>query len=130
MCHDYRKLNFITIKDAYPLPRIEDILVGLSKAKYFVSLDLLMGYHQISVKEADRPKTAFVTHRGLFMFNRMPFGLCNAPATFQRLMDRLFETEIGKELLVYLDDILIFPETPEELLAALERTLQILIKQG
>ena len=74
MCHDYRKLNFITIKDAYPLPRIEDILVGLSKAKYFISLDLLIGYHQISVKEADRPKTAFVTHRGLFMFNRMPFG--------------------------------------------------------
>ena len=64
------------------------------------------------------------------MFNRMPFGLCNAPATFQRLMDSLFETEIGKELLVYLDDILIFAETPEELLEALERSLQILIKAG
>ena len=89
-----------------------------------------MGYHQISVKEADWPKTAFVTHRGLFVFNRMPFGLCNAPATFQRLMDSLFETEIGKELLVYLDDILIFAETPEELLAALDRTLQILKKEG
>ena len=64
------------------------------------------------------------------MFNRMPFGLCNAPATFQRLMDSLIETELGKELLVYLDDILIFAETPEELLAALERTLEILIKAG
>ena len=130
MCHDYRKFNFITIKDAYPLPRIEDMITGLCKAKYFVSLDRLMGYHQISVKEADRPKTGFVTHRGLFMFNRMPFGLCNAPATFQRLMDSPFETKIGKELLVYLDDILIFAEAPEELLAALERTLQILVKAG
>ena len=96
MCHDYRKLKFITIKDTYPLPRIEDILVGLSKAPYFVSLDLLMGFHEISVKEEDRPKTAFVTHRGLFMINRMPFGLCNAPATFQHLIDSLVETEIGK----------------------------------
>ena len=115
--------------DAYPLPRIEDILTGLCKAKYFVYLDLLMGYHQISVKQADWPKTAFITHRGLFMFNRMPFGLCNAPATFQRLMDSLFETELGKELLVYLDDILIFTETAEELFVALERTLQSSLKQ-
>ena len=89
-----------------------------------------MGYHQISVKEADRPKTAFITDRGLFMFNRMPLGVCNATATFQRLIDSLFETEIGRELLVYLDDILIFAETPEEFLAALERTLQILINAG
>ena len=73
---------------------------------------------------------AFVTHKGLFMFNRMPFGLCHAPAPFHRLMDSLFETKIGKELLVYLDDRLIFSETPEELLAALEQTLQILAKAG
>ena len=89
-----------------------------------------MGYHQISVKEEDRPKTAFITHKGLFLFNRMPFGLCNAPATFQRLMDSLFESKIGEELLVYLDDILVFAETPQELLDALERTLQILMKAG
>ena len=130
MCHDYRKVNALTIKDAYPLPLINDILVGLGKAKYFVSLDLLMGYHQIPVKESDRPKTAFITHRGLFMFKRMPFGLCNAPATFHRLMDALFEGKIGQEILVFLDDILIFAETPEQLLDALERTLQTLARAG
>ena len=130
MCQDYRKVNFITVKDAYPLPGIEDILTGLFKAKYFVSLDMLMRYHHISVKEADRPKRAFVIHRGLFMFSRMPFGFCHASATIQLLMYSLFETEIGKELLVSLDDILIFAETPEEPLAVLERTLQILIKAG
>ena len=88
-----------------------------------------MGYHQISVKEADRPKSAFVTHRGFFVCNRMRFGLSNVPATFPALMDSLFETAIGKELLVYLDDMLLFAETPE-LLARRERTLQIVIKAG
>ena len=102
------------MKNAYPLPLINDILVGLRKAKYFVSLDLHMGYHHIPVKESDRPKTAFMTHRRLFMFKRMPFGLCNAPATFQRLMDAVLEGKIGQEILVLLDDILIFAETPEE----------------
>ena len=96
MYQAYRKLNFKNINEAYAWSLIEDIIVGLCKAKYFGSLHLLMGYHQISVKEADRPKAAFVTHKGLFMFNRMPFGLCNAPATFYRLTDSLFETKIGK----------------------------------
>ena len=83
LCKDYRKVNKLTVKDAYPLPRIQDMLIGLGKVKYLASLDLLMGYHQISVREEDRPKTAFVTHKGLLVFNRIPFGLCNAPATFQ-----------------------------------------------
>ena len=130
MCIDYRRLNHDTDKDSWPLPRIDDIINYLHGAKYFASLDLLMGYHQIPIKESDRPKTAFITHRGLFQFKRMPFGLCNAPATFQRLMDELFSTEIGKILLVYLDDLLIFAKTEEELLIGLEKTLKKLIAAG
>ena len=86
MCVDYRQLNQITIKDAYPLPRMDEIFTSLHNNFCFVALDLLMGYHQIPVREEDRPKTAFITHKGLYVFNVMPFGLCNAPATFQRLM--------------------------------------------
>ena len=74
MCVDFRQLNDQTIKDAYPLPRIDDIFTSLHSAQNFVALDLLMGYHQITVAEADRPKTAFITHRGLFVYNKMPFG--------------------------------------------------------
>ena len=130
MCIDYRRLNQDTIKDAYALPRIDDIITELRGAKYFASLDLLMGYHQISIKKEDRPKTAFVTHRRLFQFNRMPFWLCYARATFPRLMDNLFQTEIGKTLLVYLDDLLMFAKTELDLLANLETTLQKLITAG
>ena len=89
-----------------------------------------MGFHEISIKKEARPKTAFVTHRGLFMFNRMPFGLCNAPATFQRRMDNLFQTEIGKIILIYLDDLLLFAKTEIELLENLEKTLKKLIDAG
>ena len=126
MCIDFRKVNSVTEKDSYPLPNIDSLFVELHKAKCFASLDLLMGYHQISIHESDRPKTAFITHKGLFMFKRMPFGLCNAPATFQRLMDALFSGLVGKVVLVYLDDLLIFAETEEELLLAIEKILQIL----
>jgi len=82
LCIDYRRLNAQTVKDAYPLPRIDEILGSLAKAKYFIALDLLMGYHEVEVECADRAKTAFITHRGLFIWNVMPFGLTNAPATF------------------------------------------------
>ena len=89
-----------------------------------------MGYHQIPVRESDRAKTTFITHRGLFMFKRMPFGICNAPATFPRLMDAFFEGKIGQEILVFLADILIFAETTEQLLDALGRTLQTFPRAG
>ena len=86
-CIDYRKLNDVTIKDAYPLPRIDDTLDALQHAHYVSTLDLRSGYWQVELDKASRPMTAFVTHKGLFECVVMPFGLTNAPATFQRLMD-------------------------------------------
>lgn len=111
---DYRRLNQITIDDKYPLPNIDSILDKLGKAQYFSTLDLAKGYHQILMDEKDIEKTAFVTPSGLYEFVRMPFGLKNAPATFQRLMNDILRDFINKICIVYLDDILIFSTTLEE----------------
>ena len=86
-CVDYRRLNSGSRKDVYLLPRIDDILDTLGQTKFFSSLDLCSGYWQIEMHPDSRPKTAFVTHRGLHEFVRLPFGLCNGPSTFQRLME-------------------------------------------
>lgn len=123
-CVDYRKLNAITQKDAYPLPRIDDTMDTLSGSQWFSTLDLRSGYWQVEVSEEDRQKTAFTTHEGLFEFKVMPFGLCNAPATFQRLMDLLLAGLQWSQCLVYLDDIIVPGRSFHEHLANLAAVLQ------
>lgn len=112
MCIDYRALNAITAKDKYPLPRIDDLLDRLKGAKLFTSLDLQSGYHQIRIADEDVQKTAIRTHKGLYKFLVLPFGLTNAPAAFQREMKAVFDHL--KYVLVYLDDILIFSKSEDE----------------
>ena len=111
LCIDYRKLNSITKKDAHPLLRIEDICDTLSGSRYFTTLDLAMGYHQVEMHPEDREKTPFSTPFGLFQYNVMPFGLASAPATFMRLMPIVFSGMLYNSCLVYLDDIIIFGQT-------------------
>ena len=128
MCVDYRALNKLTVKNRYPLPRIDDLLDQLHGAKYFTSLDLASGYHQIRIKDTDIEKTAFNTPMGHFQWRVMPFGLCNAPATFQKAMNDLFGHRIGIYVLVYMDDILIYSKTREEHLSHVDEILTLLEK--
>ena len=123
LCVDYRELNAKTRRDAYPLPRIDESLDALSGAKWFSTLDLASGYNQVPMAEKDKEKTAFCTPFGLFEFNRMPFGLCNAPGTFQRLMERIFGDQSLQSLLLYLDDIVIFSTTFTQHLQRLDLVL-------
>lgn len=126
MVIDYRALNKLTVKNRYPLPRIDDLLGNLQGASIFSSLDLMSGYHQIQISDEDVPKTAFRTAMGLFQWRLLSFGLTNAPATFQAVMNNVFGHLLGRSVLVYLDDILIFSKTPEEHLQHLREVLQIL----
>ena len=113
-CVDYRKLYAITTKDAYPIPRVDENLDALVRNRWFTSLDLASGYWQVEMAEQDKAKTAFVTRFGLFEWNVMPFGLCNAPAMFQRLMERVLRELQWKTLVLYLDDMVIFSKTFKE----------------
>ncbi|CAK1590660.1 unnamed protein product [Parnassius mnemosyne] len=122
-CVDYRCLNDVTKKDSYPLPRIDDTLDMLTGVKWFSTLDLKSGYWQVEIDPKDKEKTAFSTGKGLWQFKVMPFGLCNAPATFERLMELVLTGLIGDACLVYLDDIIIVGRTFEEHLQNLERVL-------
>ena len=107
-CIDFRRLNAMTMKDAYPIPRIDATLDQLGEASIFTSLDLRSGYWQVAITPEDRPKTAFITNDGLYQWKRMPFGLCNAPGTFQRLMDMVLAGLKGNMCLVYLDDVIVY----------------------
>ncbi|UYV83713.1 K02A2.6-like [Cordylochernes scorpioides] len=123
-CVDYRRLNDLTKKDSYPLPRIDATLDTLSGSQWFSTLDLKSGYWQVSIHPEDREKTAFTTGNGLWQFKVMPFGLCNAPATFERLMETVLQGIPLETCLVYLDDIIVMGKSFEEHLINLERVLQ------
>ena len=127
-CIDYRQLNLATVKDSHPLPRIDESLDALSGSHWFSTLDLQSGYWQVGVKEEDKTKTAFTSRSGLFEFNVLPFGLCNAPATFQRLMERVLRGLQWKEALLYLDDIIVHGDTFEAALTNLCQVMERLRK--
>lgn len=124
LCVDYRLLNDRTIKDAYPLPRINDTLDTLSGAKWFSTLDLASGYWQVEMTPRAQDAAAFCSRKGLFSWSVMPFGLCNAPATFQRLMDRVLSGLQWEICLVYLDDIIVPSETLEQMILRLRQVLE------
>lgn len=130
LCIDYRKLNLQTVKDAYALPNLEETFSALSGSKWFTVLDLKSGYYQLEVDEADKAKTAFVTPLGFWEFNWMPQGITNAPSTFQRLMERCVGDMNLKEVLVFLDDLVIFSSTLEEHEHRLMRVLHRLKEYG
>ena len=123
-CVDYRRMNAVTRKDAYPLPRVDDILETLAGSQLFSTLDLASGYWQVEVKSEDREKTAFITSEGLYEFNVLPFGLCNGPATFQRLMNILLAGIQWHDCLVYLDDIIVLGRSFDEHLKNLAKVFQ------
>ena len=129
-CIDYRKLNGITRKNAYPLPRIDECLESLGGAKWFCTLDLQSGYWQIGMNPEDKEKTAFATHMGLYEFNVMSFGLCNAPATFEAMMETMLRGLLWKKCLVYLDDIIVYGSTFKQCSKNLSEVLRKLESYG
>ena len=124
MCIDYRALNKVTVKNRYPLPRIDDLLDSLGGATVFSSLDLQQGYHQLRIRQEDVPKTAFRTPIGHYQWRVLSFGLTNAPATFQNAMNDVFAGILGKSALVYLDDILVYSRNIDEHVVHLEAVLR------
>lgn len=129
-CVDYRQLNQVTRKDAHPLPNIQDVFDSMHGAKYFSTLDLKSGYWQLKMAASSIPKTAFTCHLGLYEFKRLPFGLTNAPAIFQREVSKALSGLLGKICLVYIDDIVVFSKTEHEHAQHLEQVFQRLRQVG
>ncbi|GKE25633.1 putative reverse transcriptase domain-containing protein [Tanacetum coccineum] len=129
MCIDYIELNKLTVKNCYPLPRIDDLFDQLQGSQFFSKINLRYGYHQLRVHEDNIPKTALRTRYGHFEFTIMPFGLTNAPAIFMDLMNRVCRPYLDKFVIVFIDDILIYSKTQEEHVEHLRLVLELLKKE-
>ena len=130
LCVDYRRLNGITVKDAFPLPRVQDAIDVMAGARYFSTIDLCSGYWQVELDTAARAKAAFITPFGLYEWQCMPFGLCNAPGTFQRLMNCVLDGLIYSSCMVYLDDIIVYSHSFDEHLTRLAEVFDRLHAAG
>src|SRR5437588_3547577 len=126
LCIDYRKLDAVTVKNKYPMPRIDALFDQLGGAKYFSKIDLRTGYHQVRVREQYIPKTAFRTRYGHYQFKVMPFGLTNAPAVFMDLMNKVYQPYLGEFIVVFIDYILTYSKTEEAHANHLRIALQVL----
>ena len=129
LCINYRELNKVSIKNKYPLPRIEDLLDQLHGAAVFSKIDLRTGYHQLRIKKNDIPKTTFMTRYEHYEFTVMPFGLTNVPVTFMDLMNIVFRPYIDKFMVVFIDDILVYSKNQQEHEEHLRIVLEILKEQ-
>ena len=129
-CIDYRKLNSMTVKDTYPLPRMDECIDSLGESEYFTTLDAFAGYWQINLRKRDRHKTAFVCHAGTYQYKRMPFGLTNAPACFQRALDMILTKYKWKTCLVYIDDVVIYSKNVDDHIKHVDEILRTLAHAG
>lgn len=129
-CVDYRRLNALTVRDSYPIPRMDECIDSLADATIFTTLDANSGHWQIEIREEDKDKTTFTSHHGLFRFTRMPFGLKNAPGTFQRVIDVILSQVKWQYALVYLDDVIIFSKSVDEHFSHVSTGLQLFKSAG